>query len=410
VGVVFAVPALVTTPVWYSDLVQVVAWVTMAAFAAGTLTIWLVSRRDLDGRARARLTLAALVFDIVVVSAFVLVFSYERPNVTWALLIALPFDGALRYGWRGAVVVALVTEVVFIGHSLLRDVMGGVEITASAHFFVVALLALVAGVTSVLVEVWRRQSARYREQADELDRAHRIRDRLMAVTSHEIRGSLAAIGSTAALLRDQRDRLGPERVDRMLNATGRQVEHLLVLVDDLLVTGRGDERGLELRPAWGDLESTVLLAVSAAERSRRGHEVDLAEVESVLCEVDHQRVQQVVRNLVENAFKYSPAGSRVTVVARRSASGVELSVADEGDGIPAEQQAELFEPFRRGANAGSVQGVGLGLYVVSRIVHTAGGEIDLRSEPGCTRFSVTLPCRTDPVGTDFVAMRRRTGQ
>jgi signal transduction histidine kinase len=408
VGIVFAVPALLTTPSWPSALVEVIAWVALTVFVMGTVTIWLLSRRTLGSHGWARLTWAALLFDIVVVSTFVLVFSYETPNVTWALLIALPFDGAVRYGWRGAAVVAVVSELVFVAHSLLSDVMGGIEVTASAHFFVAGLMSMVAGVTGLLVEIWRRRSAEYAEQARELARAHGIRDRLMAVTSHEIRGSLAAIGSTASLLREQRDRLSADRVDRMLGATGRQVEHLLVLVDDLLVTGRGDERGLELNPVWGDLESSVTLALSAAERSRHGHRVDVTGLEPVWCELDHQRLQQVVRNLVENAFKYSPPDGTVTVSARRAPTGVVLTVADEGDGIPADQQAELFEPFRRGHNADSAQGVGLGLYVVSRIVSACSGTVEVHSEPGATRFVVTLPCRTEPVDTDLAGAQRRT--
>lgn len=408
VGVLFAIPAVVTTPYFPGALVEAIAWSLLAAFGIGTLVIWLVSRRELGTEPRGRLTFWALLFDITIVSGFVLVFSYEVPNVTWALLIALPFDGALRYGWRGAAVVAVVSELVFVGHSLLRVVMDGVAMTASAHFFVVALLAMVAGVTSVLVEIWRRQSTRHREQAEELDRAHRVRDRLMAVTSHEIRGSLAAIGSTASLLQENRHRLSDDRVDRMLAANRRQVEHLLVLVDDLLVTGRGDDRGLELNPVWGDLESTVTLALSAAERSRRGHQVDVDRLHAAWCELDHQRVQQVVRNLVENAYKYSPPGSKVTVSTGQVPTGVVLTVADEGSGIAPEQQDELFEPFRRGDNAGARQGVGLGLYVVSRIVSACDGTVELDSEPGATRFLVTLPCRTEPVGTDLAEAQRRT--
>ncbi|MDQ4085466.1 MAG: HAMP domain-containing histidine kinase [Actinomycetota bacterium] len=406
-GIAFAVPALLTTQFWPSDLIRGSAWVLLGVLLLGTVVIWVLNTQA-SHDARARLSFWALVFDIVVVSGFVLVFSYEVPNVTWALLVTLPFDGALRFGWRGAALVGVVSEAVFIVHGLLREVMGGIPLTASAHFFVLLLLAIVSGVTGVLVEVWRRQGVRYRAQAHELDRAHRIRDRLMAVTSHEIRGSLAAIGSTASLLQQQRHRLPPDRVDRMLAATGRQVEHLLVLVDDLLVTGRGDERGLELNPVWGDLESTVTLALSAAERSRRGHHVDISGVEPVWCELDHQRVQQVVRNLVENAFKYSPAGGSVTVGAHRVTTGVVLTVADRGGGIPADQQEELFEPFRRGHNADSTQGVGLGLYVVSRIVSACAGTVGVDSEPGATRFTVTLPCRAEPVGTDFAAVHRRT--
>jgi signal transduction histidine kinase len=412
-GLLVAIAAVALTPNYPNGWVQLVAWGIVLAFALGTLAIWLVSRRDLDRVRQAQLKFLALVFDVVIVAAFVMVFAFEDPNVTWALLIVLPIDGAVRYGWRGAVVVALVSEVLFVGHSIMRNVMLGESTSASAHFLVVAMLALVGGVNGLLVEVWQQQSMQYREQAAALDRAHRIRDRLMAVTSHEIRGSLAAIGASAAVLQEQRHRLSDERVDRMLGATRRQAEHLLVVVDDLLVTGRGDERGLDLVPAWGDLESTVTLAVSSAQRSRDDHLVDVEGVEAIWCELDHQRVQQVVRNLVENAFKYSPAGSTVTVTTRRVPTGVELTVSDQGSGIDAEQQAELFHPFRRGENVGSTKGVGLGLYVVSRIVSAASGTITVDSVqpgPGGTRFVVTLPCSTEPVGTDLAGAQRRTGE
>jgi signal transduction histidine kinase len=410
VALLLAVPLVALTTSYPNGWVRLAAWGVLLASAVGTLAIWLVSGRELDRVRQAQLKFLGLVFDVVVVTAFVLVFAYEDPNVTWALLIVLPFDGAVRYGWQGAVVVALLCEVLFVGHSIMRAVMLGESTSAAAHFFVVALLALVGGVNSLLVEAWRQQTMKYREQAAALDRAHQIRDRLMAVTSHEIRGSLAAIGTSAAVLQEQRHRLSEERVDRMLGATRRQAEHLLVVVDDLLVTGRGDERGLDLVPAWGDLEGTVNLAVSAAQRSRQDHLVDVEGVEAIWCELDHQRVQQVVRNLVENAFKYSPAGSTVTVTTRRVPAGVELTVADQGTGIAAAQQAELFEPFRRGENVGSTKGVGLGLYVVSRIVSAASGTMTLDSEAGGTRFVVTLPCATDPVGTDLAEAQWRTGE
>src|SRR5262245_5473919 len=138
VGIVFAVPALLTTPKWPSDLVRGIAWVILAFFVAGTLVLWLLARRPRSQQAWRRINLAGLLFDTVVVSAFVLVFAYEVPNVTWALLIALPFDGALRYGWRGALVVAAVGELVFVADTLLSSNMGGVAVPASAHFFVVS--------------------------------------------------------------------------------------------------------------------------------------------------------------------------------------------------------------------------------------------------------------------------------
>ncbi len=96
-------------------------------------------------------------------------------------------------------------------------------------------------------------------------------------------------------------------------------------------------------------------------------------------------------NLVENAVRYRPAGSTVTVRARRDGNAAVLEVADDGPGIPGHEVPRVFEKFHRGEVAGSVPGTGLGLYLVKTLTEAMGGRVDLDSRPGRgTRVAIAL--------------------
>ncbi|MDQ4009086.1 MAG: ATP-binding protein, partial [Actinomycetota bacterium] len=154
---------------------------------------------------------------------------------------------------------------------------------------------------------------------------------------------------------------------------------------------------IQVRPRWDDLQASVQVALAAAGRHRAGHRLTVS-VEPLSCELDHERFQQVLRNLVENAYKYSPPDSRVVVLARRDNHRLELRVADDGPGIPAAERERVFEPFRRlrgtrvhGDGAGDSSG--LGLYVVQQIVAAMGGSLELHTSSGGTEFVVSLPAQ-----------------
>jgi signal transduction histidine kinase len=102
---------------------------------------------------------------------------------------------------------------------------------------------------------------------------------------------------------------------------------------------------------------------------------------------------------VENAYKYSPERSRVSVTAKTTASGIVVTVADRGPGIPEGKRSELFEAFSRiEETAQGKTGVGLGLYVVSELVEAMEGHIDLVSSPNGTSFTIHVPCEVERAG------------
>ena len=119
---------------------------------------------------------------------------------------------------------------------------------------------------------------------------------------------------------------------------------------------------------------------------------------------DALRIEQIVINLVSNAIKYSPEGSQVDLRVAHSNSSLVIAVTDRGVGISAEDQQRLFEPFRRvGLSKEAVPGVGLGLFVVRRLVEAHGGRIEVDSSAGeGSTFRVLLPLASDaaarPIG------------
>ena len=165
------------------------------------------------------------------------------------------------------------------------------------------------------------------------------------------------------------------------------------LVEDMLLLARLDT-GRPLQQEAVDLSRLVVDTVSDAHIAGPDHEwsLDLPD-EPVVVTGDEARLHQVLANLLANARTHTPPGTSVTTSLVRSDGGVVLTVADDGPGIPEWLQPEIFERFARGDTSRSRRGgsTGLGLAIVAAVVKAHRGAIDVRSGPGSTVFTVTLP-------------------
>jgi len=214
---------------------------------------------------------------------------------------------------------------------------------------------------------------------------------LITMVSHEIRTPLASvIGFTSLLLEREFPR---EEERRYLEIIDQQARRLGGIAGDFLDVQLLEGRGLTLDRAPFDLvELTREQADLFFAHSSHSLDLDLPDAPLVV-NGDRDRIAQVIGNLLSNAIKYSPASAEVHVSLHAENGGVELAVADEGIGIPEDDQVRVFEKFYRVPDAAAgIGGTGLGLSVAREIVTSHGGKIDLESQKsrGST-FRVRLP-------------------
>lgn len=222
------------------------------------------------------------------------------------------------------------------------------------------------------------------------------RQEFVANVSHELRTPLSLIKSAAETLLDG-GKDDPAVAVRFLEIIDKHANRLTRLIDDLLLLGRLDSGRVELRlqPVGLRAAAQEVLDDAAALASARGVTLRNQVPPGLAIEADPERLRQVLANLVDNAIKYGrPEGSVMLSGVALPAGGVELSVRDDGPGIPAEAKARIFERFYRVDKARSREegGTGLGLAIVKNVVQAHGGDVRVESAPGQgTEFFITLP-------------------
>ncbi|GAB3075335.1 sensor histidine kinase [Micromonospora schwarzwaldensis] len=217
----------------------------------------------------------------------------------------------------------------------------------------------------------------------------------VADASHELRTPLAAIRGYAEVARRGRQEVPPD-VAHALRRVESESTRMTSLVDDLLLLARLDSgRPLAADPV--DLTAMAVDAVSDAHVAGPEHrwQLDLPD-EPLTVTGDGHRLHQVLTNLLANARVHTPAGTTVTTRLSPAPDGVELRVTDDGPGIPAELQPEVFERFARGDGSRSRAhgSTGLGLAIVAAVVEAHHGRVEVTSRPGHTAFRVWLPGST----------------
>ena len=230
-------------------------------------------------------------------------------------------------------------------------------------------------------------------KADQL----RIKDELLSLVSHELRTPLAASYQFVTILLDGlAGELGAEQRE-YLEITLRNLQELRAMVDDLLESNRG-QAGIDVQPrpsATAELLADALATFSAAagEKGVRLGGGAGAGLPKVMA--DPGRVHQILSNLLGNALKFTAAGGSVTVAARYVAAeqAVAISVADTGEGIPADAIPRVFDRLYQapGGRHSSRRGLGLGLYICRELVLAHGGQLWVESQPGKgSTFTFTL--------------------
>ena len=234
-----------------------------------------------------------------------------------------------------------------------------------------------------------------REARSAAEEALRARDRFLSIASHELKTPAASLSLTVESLQRASGggRLDAQRLSAGLARLATATDRLGMLVDELLDVSRLSSERIEFRVEPTDLVALtrdVIERFSAVDEPSR---IRLAGLQEAWVSGDASRLDQVVTNLLDNAMKYSDAGTVVELEVGESDGGVTLAVRDRGFGLDHEASARLFEAFGRGLNVEHIPGLGLGLHISNQIVERHGGRIDSRPRPDGdgSEFTVWLP-------------------
>jgi two-component system sensor histidine kinase KdpD len=226
-----------------------------------------------------------------------------------------------------------------------------------------------------------------------------LRNTLLASISHDLRTPLAAMAGAASTLVARGASLDePTRLElaRAIESKSRDMSELVSKVLDLM---RFDSGEITLRRDWEAVEELVRAAIEQTEHRLNEHRIEVAfPADLPLVFVDATLIVQLFANLFDNAAKYTPQGTTVTVIAREEGGSVHVTVDDDGPGWPAGDPERLFDKFQRGIQEGTIVGVGLGLSICRAILRAHGGGIAAGPRPGGgARLEFTLPTM-EPTG------------
>jgi two-component system sensor histidine kinase KdpD len=231
--------------------------------------------------------------------------------------------------------------------------------------------------------------------------SEQLRNSLLAALSHDLRTPLAALLGLAESLPLTRPPLSTDQA-RIAASIGAQARRLIALVNNLLDMARIQSGEVRLNRQWTPLEEIVGVALRGLEPALASHRVTVELPAGLpLVEMDATLIERVLANLLENAAKFTPPGTAITVAARAADGRLEVSVTDDGPGIPAGREEAIFEKFARGEPESATPGVGLGLAICRAIVEAHGGTIHAeKGRARGARFTFTLPLGNPPAAPE----------
>jgi K+-sensing histidine kinase KdpD len=343
-------------------------------------------------RSKNYLAAAAVVAACALVSWGSHALGLTEANVVMIFLTGVALVAA-RLGHGPATAAAILSVLVF-DFFFVKPVFGFNP--SDAQYFITLSVMLGIGILISELVARRDQSQLEVQQAQVQVQAEQLRSALLSAVSHDLRTPLATIAATASsLVEDGTDTDWPEKVE-LLQTVVDESNRLSRQVDNLLDMARLNSGAIALDRDWHVLEELVGLALARLRRELSNRTVQvLIPEQSPLLFVAGDLVEQMLINLLENAVRYTPPGSRIEIAAMHSGDCVEIRVADSGPGLPPGSETKVFEKFFRGKTvvADGQRGVGLGLAICQAIARAHDGEITAANRAGGgAEFTIRLPC------------------
>lgn len=368
------------------------------------ITSWAHDWR-IDVRGRKLIELLAATSSAVAVSVFIFLTPYAQTLGGLVFLVillphlwlALRFE--TKYTTFGLCIMAAISIVGVVMNISDSDNPLGQRLYTVELFMV--FLAFIVLILSALVEERRRAAVGLKQHIDQLEIAlkqiraqDKAKTEFLAILGHELRNPLAPIVTALETLRLKGVTLQESATFDLINDRLRAIRRLL---DDLLDISRISHNKLRLQKEATDLHTISLRAIHAIqerlEENQQTVRLEYAQ-NAFLLEADPVRLEQILRNLLSNAAKFSQKGGEIVISAQQRQDRVELRVVDTGVGIEPTMLEKVFEPFLQleGGHRGN-EGLGIGLYITRRLVETHGGSIraESKGKGHGTEFILELP-------------------
>ena len=244
-------------------------------------------------------------------------------------------------------------------------------------------------------QVVNERTAELRAANERLEGLMRSKDEFLASVSHELRTPLTVVSGFAQELLDEEVELSGLESREILEVIAEQSRELSNIIEDLLIAARADIGAVAIVKKPLDVAGEVRTVVNSCVCTKRERDSIECDLEPAVAEVDSTRLRQIVRNLLTNAIRYGGPSRRV--VTRVDNGLVTIQVLDDGDGIPMEDRARVFEAYERSMTVKGVAGsVGLGLTVSRKLARLMGGELSYSYEDNHSVFTVVFPSAAVP--------------
>jgi two-component system sensor histidine kinase KdpD len=245
----------------------------------------------------------------------------------------------------------------------------------------------------VAIGIERARAQELAHQMEAAQRSDQLRTTLLDAIAHEFKTPLTSIkAATTALLAHPEQPV--DTVAELLAIADEEAERLKILIDDALELASLDRGDIRLSRTPVTVSDVVREAVDSVRIDSRQLTVAGSDAVPTLA-LDQRLIRLAIRQILDNALKYSPPGTPIEVKVATGDGMVWIDVNDHGDGIPEKDQERIFERFYRGPSTSQVPGSGLGLSIANSIVRAHGGTLTLTSRPGETTFRIALPASSE---------------
>ena len=221
-----------------------------------------------------------------------------------------------------------------------------------------------------------------------------LKSSFISVASHEFRTPLSAILTSAILIGKKNEEGKEDKREKYLNQIEKNVNHLVVILNDFLSLGKLDEgKVVAIRERFDLIQFSKSLVQEINIGLKKDQTIHMSNgIETLFVTLDVKLLRHVLMNLLSNASKYSPEGANISFEISKKHENLLIQITDQGIGIPEEEQSHLFQRFFRASNAVNIEGTGLGLNIVKNYTELMGGTLEFNSEVNKgTTFSVEFP-------------------